>query len=121
MTMNATDVLASIATTTKSNGHKVRNVNYTVSLPDMGDATKLASLAPQAKAVYAILVQTATTKHPLPEGEEGPMPALTLTEPEVIAAVNEHASLLNTRQDPFRIFQYYRAALIDANVLRQTK
>jgi hypothetical protein len=121
MTTTASEVLASIASSTKSAGHKVRNVQYLVSLPAQGDATKIAVLAPQAKAVLAILIEASTTKHSLPEGEEGPMPALTLSEPEVIAAVNEHASLLKTKQDPFRIFQYYRAALIDANVLRQTK
>lgn len=40
------------------------------------------------------------------------------TEPALKELVMERASELNTRQDPWRIFQYYRPQLIQAHVIR---
>ncbi len=61
---------------------------------------------PQAKVCYAILCDGVSAH---PEG---------ITETDLKALVNTRAAEIKTRQDPWRIFQYYRPTLIAAKLVR---
>jgi hypothetical protein len=61
---------------------------------------------PQAKVCYQILIDGVKAH---PEG---------ITETDLKALVNTRAAEIRTRQDPWRIFQYYRPTLIKAKLVR---
>lgn len=73
---------------------------YTL-LPDPGTGIK----TPQAQACYKIFKESVK--------EDG-----TISENDLKAAVTARASELRTRQDPWRIFQYYRPTLISTKYLK---
>jgi hypothetical protein len=82
---------------------------------------------PQALACVRIFRDTIRAKQDTDvktaEDTKVPLPAEyipRLTEAELQAAVANRASELKTRQDPWRIFQYYRANLISAKILRRS-
>jgi hypothetical protein len=52
--------------------------------------------------------------------EVGGKPVVQLTEPDIFALIEagQKSGILRTKQNPVRIFQYYRSELLNANVLR---
>lgn len=67
-----------------------------------------------AKVQLAAVTAAEASKVPLPKDY---MPKL--TEAELKQAITDRASELHTRQDPWRIFQYYRSGLIAAKILKR--
>jgi hypothetical protein len=99
--------IAEIPTEARNAGHKPREfVKYTVTYDGEKHAEVVSRMAPQAHACLAILVDLRA--HEMPE-------------PEVMRAVYSSREHLNTTQDPWRIFQYYRPKLVEAGVLAVTK
>lgn len=85
----------------KSKGPRIKNVEYSVK--DLGEGTGFSKLPPQAKTVLGWIQ------------DEGPVSEEKLRE---IAA--QRAEELKTKQDPWRIFQYYRPRLINEDFLLVT-
>jgi hypothetical protein len=81
-----------------------------VKLPD-GTWPPTEIKTPQAKACMTILRETATQSDPEDH-------TVSLTEKDFHAAIMSRASELKTRQDPWRIFQYYRSLLVQIGVLK---
>jgi len=102
------------ATTTtgkgKSGGRKSleNRIYIAVTLPDKTWPGTGDIKTPQALACLKIARESATEK-------DGTM---VLTEDELRAAIIKRAEEIKTRQDPWRIFQYYRASLVQAGVLK---
>jgi hypothetical protein len=80
-----------------------------------GDTTQVIK-TPQAQACYKIFTET-LDKH----GTEQPVnekPTRVITEAVLKQAVIDRAGELKTRQDPWRIFQYYRPSLLKMGLIR---
>lgn len=73
---------------------------------------------PQAKACLR-LFKEALEKIGTKSGEPG-KEVLTVTEENLRKYIEENASALHTKQEPWRIFQYYRPNLINAKLIRTT-
>ena len=88
------------ALTKKVKAPKINNVEYVLAdeLPDSA-----AKLPPQAKTIVAWI-----------QGEEGKV-----TEAKLREIASERAAELKTKQDPWRIFAYYRPRMIEEGILRQ--
>lgn len=78
----------------------------TYSLGSITDVPLGLIKTPQASACYKIFRETLDT-------------AESITEAKLKEAIMARAGELKTRQDPWRIFQYYRPSLIKLNVLRR--
>lgn len=79
-------------------------------LPGKNDGGKfVGSLAPQAKQVLLIIVEAAQRRG---SGE--------FTEDELRKEIEDRKELLNTTQDSWRIFQYYRSKLRAGDLIKYT-
>lgn len=67
--------------------------------------TKIAKLAPQARSIAAMIRADGRTQ---------------FSEEELKALIVKNAKELRTRQEPWRIFQYYRSKMIGADLLTHT-
>ncbi len=69
--------------------------------------------------LFRACLQESRDKHTAdPKNQEIPMPDH-VTEEALRQYVIDHADQLHTKQDPWRIFQYYRAAIISERLMRR--
>jgi hypothetical protein len=93
------------ATAKKIAKSKVLSRTYTY----IKDPAKAATLVtPQAKACLQIISESVNKE------------TLTINEVDLKAAIEAKCALLKTRQEPWRIFQYYRTGLINSGCLKMS-
>lgn len=98
----------------KYNGVKraKRRLLYKFNVPVKSEMLKQAivHLPPQAQVIVDIIeIACCTRSEP------------SFSEEELQKIVEEHAFMLHTKQDPWRVFQYYRGKLISAGVMRLSR
>lgn len=90
-----------------ADGTPVRKSTISETLYERGEVSETGSIkTPQAKVCYDLFCRC-IGDHP------------TVKEGELRAFVEAHGAELKTKQDPWRIFQYYRPALIGSKHLRR--
>lgn len=98
----------------KYNGVKraKRRLLYKFNVPVKSEMLKQAivHLPPQAQVIVDIIEIACSTRSEPSFSEE-----------ELQQVVEQHAFMLHTKQDPWRIFQYYRGKLISAGVMRLSR
>ena len=80
---------------------------------NLTDHTKVVIKTPQAQACFKIFSET------LEKVGEGEGNDRFITEAVFKQAINDRAAEIRTRQDPWRIFQYYRSTLINMRLMRR--
>lgn len=110
--VSATGRKSTILTSTYMLGEELENTG-TIKTPQALACVRIFRNAIKKKQDSDTLATEATGK-PLPNSYEPK-----LTEEELRKVITDHANELHTRQDPWRIFQYYRAELINNRILRR--
>ena len=102
--VNISEVMEMLKNNSKGkSGLRTRNnVKYTKMIPEEINV----SLPPQAIELVGIILNDSNDSW---------------TEPELQKLIDENSEVLKTKQEPWKIFQYYRKALIDAGFLVMEK
>jgi len=98
--------ISSVLETLKHNaarkgGARIKNRKYAVNIPESLENIRLA---PQAIAVVGVILE-----------QEKPE----ITEVEIFTAVGAAKDQLGSKQTPWRVFQYYKKAIIEAGFITE--